>query len=143
VLKKILALLLIVVMSSSMAFAQQAECRQSERIGEEMADDEHSSGGWFWGSFAGYLLLGLIGSGAVVGFAALGDPPEPDSYPEDAPLRDCYEDGYGERAQQMNTRSAIWGGVAGFGTRVVVTTVVYVVYFVVYGATLFSLYQSY
>lgn len=142
-LKKILALVLIVVMSSSMAFAQQAECRTSERIGEEMADDEHRSGGWFWGSFAGNLFFGLLGSGAVIGFAALGDAPEPDSYPEDAPLRDCYEDGYGEKAQQMNTRSAIWGGVAGWGTRIVVSTVVYVVYLVVYGATLFSVFQSY
>ena len=142
-LKKVLALLLVVVMTSSMAFAQQAECRQSERIGEGMADEEHRSGGWFWGSFAGNLFFGLLGSGVVVGFAAFGDAPEPDTYPEDAPLRDCYEDGYGERAQQMNTRSAIWGGVAGWGTRVVVGTVVYVAYLVVYGAALFSLYEDY
>jgi hypothetical protein len=131
VVKKLLSVVLIVLLMSSTAFAQQAQCRESERLGEEIAEEEHRSAGWFWGSFGGYLFFGILGSGAVLGFAALGDPPDPDTYPEDAPLRECYEDGYGEAAQRMNTRSALWGGVAGLGTRVVVATVAYVVYFVV------------
>ena len=89
----------------------QVPCDTSRDTGRQDATTRHGSAGWFIGGVASGVLLGLIGTGAIVGASALTNP-QPSTLPANTE-EPCYRQGYTSKAKSKNVLSALFGGLAG------------------------------
>lgn len=86
-------------------------CEESRTIGENAADLQHSTVGWWLGGIGSGVLLGLIGTGVVWGLS-FASSPQPDRIP-DGVHEDCYRRGYKAEAKGDNKVAAGVGGLLG------------------------------
>lgn len=118
-------MLVCVLLNFSMASAQVASpavksCEESRAAGENAADLQHSSVGWWLGGVGSGFLLGLIGTGAIWG-VSFASSPQPDRVPQ-GEHEDCYRRGYKTEAKGANKVGAGVGGL--LGTLAIVLVVV-------------------
>lgn len=93
-------------------------CEKTILKGEKDAEKNYHSENWFWAGFTTGILLGPVGLG-VVGSAFVSNP-SVKFPPNNLSLnRNCYRDGYSNKARGKNIKSSLKGGLLGTGIFVV------------------------
>lgn len=95
-----------------------ADCDVDRVRGREAAGNTHSGAGWMVGGLASGFFLGLIGTGIITAVASSSSP-HAERTPSDVEQA-CYRDGYTSKAKNMNTMSALTGGLIGTAALVLV-----------------------
>ncbi|UCE65118.1 MAG: hypothetical protein JSU85_09570 [Candidatus Zixiibacteriota bacterium] len=127
--KKIICMLTILAFSSNLFAGDKVKSPEYDNgylDGKVAAGEEYKGDGWFGAGLAGGLLLGLIGTGVVVGLSQVGST-EPIGYESgflsgQPDYRLGFYKGYSKKIKSTRLQKSLIGGV--IGTAIIVTILV-------------------